>query len=70
MKLHIRTFAQKMPPVGLERETSTYAAQAVTQLTKWADGAKMKLHIVTFAPKDTRASIWPGRHARFVRAPK
>ena len=59
-----------MPPVGLERATSTYAAQTVTQLTKWADGAKMKLHIVTFAPKDTRASFWPGRQARFATAPK
>ena len=33
-------------------------------------GSKLKLHIVTFAPKDTRASSWPGRQARFVRTPK
>ena len=34
---HIRA---KMPPVGIERATSTYAAQTVTQLTKWAEGAE------------------------------
>ena len=43
-----------MPPVGLEPATSTYAARTVTQLTKWAEGAEMKLRIRTFALKSTR----------------
>ena len=36
VKLHIRTFALKMPPVGLEPVTSTYEAHTIAQLTKWA----------------------------------
>ena len=52
-----------MPPVGLEPATSTYAARTVTQLTKWAEGTKMKLHIHTFALKSTRVveSVKPER---------
>ena len=37
--------------MGREPATSTYAAQKITQLSKWADDAKMKLHIRTFVLK-------------------
>ena len=43
MKFHIHICAKKMPPVGLEPATAEYAAQTITQLTKWADGAKNEI---------------------------
>ena len=33
----------KMPTVGLEPATSTYAAQTIAQLTKWADDARNEI---------------------------
>ena len=36
MELHTH-ICDKMPPVGVEPETLTSAAQIITQLTKWAD---------------------------------
>ena len=32
-----------MPPVGLEPATSTYSAQTITQLTKWAGDAENEI---------------------------
>ena len=37
-KLHINTSGRKMPPTGIEPATFAFAAQTITQLTKWADG--------------------------------
>ena len=54
-----------MPHVELEPATSTYAAQTITQLTKWADDTKTKLHIRTFVLK---CHLWgPNPQSRHMR---
>ena len=55
VKLHINTHLnEKMPPAGLEPATFAFAAQTITQLTKWADGFSHILRKIlcnTCAPK-------------------
>ena len=36
--MHIRTFALKMVPSGIDAATLTPAAQTITQLTRWTGG--------------------------------
>merc|ERR1712112_435920 len=59
----------KMPPVGLEPATSTYAHQTVTQLTKWADDAENEIthsHIcaknATCGARTRNLDIWGPDH--------
>ena len=43
-----------MPPVGLEPETFAFAAQAITQLTKWAEGFSHILTKILGSPRTSK----------------